>query len=89
MKARCNNPRHPSYAGYGGRGIFVDPRWESDFWAFVEDVGPRPEGMEPSGRAMYSLDRIDNDGPYAPGNTRWADRVTQSNNRRPAKSRDK
>lgn len=79
MRARCLNPRHPSYRYYGGRGITIDPRWD-DYAAFLADVGRRPD-------ASLSLDRIDNDGPYAPGNVRWATRSQQmSNRRRPAGS---
>jgi hypothetical protein len=71
---RCNNPAAPAYADYGGRGISVDSRWDS-FEAFLADMGRRP-GPE------YSLDRIDNDGDYAPGNVRWATRTEQLSNRR-------
>lgn len=74
MRARCLRPSHPRYPDYGGRGITVDPRWD-DFAAFLADVGRRP-GPD------YSLDRIDNDGPYAPGNVRWATRSEQQRNQR-------
>lgn len=64
---RCTNPKDVSYYNYGGRGITVCERW-LDPWAFAEDIerkiGPRPEGVSASGRALYSLDRIDNDGGY-------------------------
>ena len=72
MKARCQNPKHASYPGYGGRGIAVCDRWQ-DFPAFYADMGEKPEGM--------ALDRIDNDGDYEPGNCRWADQKTQIRNR--------
>jgi hypothetical protein len=81
MIARCERPTHKRYADYGGRGITVDRKWRNNFWWFVEDVGPRPEGVGPSGRSLYSLDRIDNDGNYEPGNVRWATYAEQASNR--------
>ena len=82
MIGRCSRPTHLRYANYGGRGIEVCARWRSDFWAFVADMGPRPEGATKGGRAAYSLDRIDNDGNYQPDNCRWATASQQSKNRR-------
>lgn len=79
MVARCTRPTHPRYADYGGRGITVCERWRSDFWAFVSDMGERPPG--------YSLDRIDNDAGYSPGNCRWATPAEQRANRRPERPR--
>lgn len=73
MMKRCYAPRSWGYSNYGGRGIAVCSRWH-DVRKFVEDMGERPEGM--------SLDRINSDGNYDPGNVRWATRITQSNNRR-------
>ena len=76
MRSRCNNAGHASYKWYGARGISVDPAWDN-FATFKKDVGPRPgEG--------YSLDRKDNDGNYAPGNTRWSTPMEQYLNSRNA-----
>jgi hypothetical protein len=79
MLQRCENPRDPRFLSYGGRGIGVCARWR-DFIAFLADVGPRPEGVGPGGRALYSLDRIDNDGDYEPGNVRWSTTREQARN---------
>ncbi len=83
MMARCFRVSHPRYMSYGGRGIRVDPTWVADFWKFVSDVGPRPDNKTyPSGRSVWSLDRVDNEGDYGPGNVRWATQSQQSLNRR-------
>jgi len=74
-RARTTNPKNPSWALYGGRGIEMCPRWRNSFWAFVEDMAPRPS-------PDHSLDRIDNDGNYEPGNVRWATAEEQANNTR-------
>lgn len=74
MRYRCNSPKCPSYFRYGGRGIKVDPRWNS-YDCFSSDMGPHP------GKG-WTLDRINNNQGYRPGNCRWATRKTQSRNMR-------
>lgn len=74
MKNRCSNPKHPDYPLYGARGIRVCPRWRKSFTTFLSDMGERPKGL--------TLDRIDNEENYEPGNCRWATHSEQMSNRR-------
>ena len=78
MKQRCYNPKSSSYKNYGGRGIKVCAEWRDSFQAFYDCVSVLPHFGEP-GR---SLDRIDNEGDYEPGNVRWATRHEQNMNKR-------
>jgi hypothetical protein len=73
MKERCNNPNRDTYKYYGGRGIKVCERW-NDFQNFLEDMGPRPDGL--------TLERKNNNGNYEPSNCCWATRQKQTRNRR-------
>ncbi len=76
MKSRCLNPNNPGYDNWGGRGIIICGRWlgENGFVNFLVDLGVRPKGK--------TLDRIDPNGNYEPGNVRWATPKEQNHNRR-------
>lgn len=77
--SRCNNTKHPRYYDYGGRGI--ECHFEN-FEAFAREAGFRPS-------PDHSIDRIDNEGNYEPGNIRWATATQQIKNRRPYRRRAK
>jgi hypothetical protein len=75
MRQRCTNPNSQKWKHYGGRGIKVCDEWLKSFIPFYEHIGPKPS-------SEYSLDRINNDGNYEPGNVRWATIYEQNNNMR-------
>ena len=78
LRARCNNPKNVGYRNYGGRGITVCNEWQN-YTAFKKwaDANGYHSGL--------TIDRIDNDGDYEPGNCRWADYNTQNRNSRNTK----
>ena len=75
IRSRCYTPSSRGYKTYGARGIVMCDRWRSDFMAFLSDMGPRPSDK-------HSIDRIDGNGNYDPGNCRWATVYTQTRNKK-------
>ena len=74
MIQRCENPNHTWYSRYGGRGIRICDEWRADFEAFARHMGERPS-------LEHTVDRVDPDGNYEPGNCRWLTISEQQNNR--------
>lgn len=77
MISRCENRSHPRYSDYGGRGISICTAWRESFSQFLADMGPKPT-------KNHSIERIDNDKNYEPGNCRWATDAEQARNTRKA-----
>lgn len=74
-KSRCYSKTCPDYHRYGGRGIKMCDKWRNSFASFIQDMGFKPTNK-------HSLDRINNNGDYEPGNCRWATKKEQQNNLR-------
>lgn len=72
---RCTDPACHAWHNYGGRGITLHPEWLEDFEAFYAYLGQAPT-------PLHTVERINNDGNYVPGNVRWATRTEQCRNKR-------
>lgn len=73
IKMRCLNEKNHDYNRYGGKGVKMYNGWIDNFPSFLEYLGPRPS-------KKHSVDRIDNNGDYAPSNVRWATKTEQARN---------
>lgn len=73
-RRRCFDPNRKAFKDYGGRGITMCPKWANSFQQFFEDMGPCPDG--------YSIERVNNNGNYEPGNCKWIPRTDQQRNKR-------
>jgi len=75
IRQRCGNPKNTQFKDYGGRGIRVCQEWLDSFDTFYAYIGPKPS-------PQHTIDRIDINGHYEPGNVRWATKKEQERNKR-------